>query len=879
MKKLVSLFICVCLIFTMLTAGIVTASAEGNPIDGTSIVWNFNSETGALHFEGEGAIPDYNTYKDELGNISLQYPWNNVAFTSVVFGEGITGIGNYAFAYNKTLKSVEIPDTVTVLGDGVFFWCESLETVKLPSEVTEVSDKLFACSGIKNVTFGAKTEKISSQAFLKCVALEAVTFPSTLKTIEADAFSNCSALKKVEVPEGVTSIGEQAFYSCSALEEITLPSTLEQIGEAAFDSCEALKAISLPEKITSVPAYICSGCSVLASVTLPETVETIGEKAFDLCLGLKEITLPSSLKAIGEKAFGYGKRGAKIDGFTIKGYSNSIAKAHADENGFAFISIGYFTTGTCGEGITWEYKDEDKTLYITGTGAMADYTATAAPAYAVVPYEKVSIGEGITRIGAYAFYGAKAMDFAISENVTEIGEKAIGYAVGDGNTEILTEGTSITAYGDTKAHEYATANNVAFNELTRPTPTSGECGEGVTWEYKDEDKTLYITGAGAMVDYSLDSPAVYNAHPYEKISLDEKLTKIGAYAFYGAKAMDFAISENVTEIGEKAIGYSVGEDGAEILTEGTSITAYDSTKAHEYATANNIKFNSLGEIPYLAGTCGENATWYYDKATKALTVSGTGAISDYKIDALPEFAALEISAITVSDGITAIGNYALCTAKPYNTITLGKDIVTIGENAFGFTTEKALDENGQPTDELTVTANAELAVNGYIITPADEYSSACGFKFNALDTETYPIISFLLTSVVDHRNKLIFIYTNTPKEAPTAEGFPTDKYDSVDAPEAITTGSTIKLTDKNGTYEYKFIVMADSNADGKVNSTDALTMLSHSVKKAEIEDPDKLTASDINLDGKVNSTDALVALQISVGSFNAEDFYTPGRLG
>ncbi len=54
----------------------------------------------------------------------------------------------------------------------------------------------------------------------------------------------------------------------------------------------------------------------------------------------------------------------------------------------------------------------------------------------------------------------------------------------------------------------------------------------------------------------------------------------------------------------------------------------------------------------------------------------------------------------------------------------------------------------------------------------------------------------------------------------------------------------------------------DVNGDGKVNSTDALTVLQFSVGR--IKDINRDSA-DVNGDGKVNSTDALVILKISVG--------------
>ncbi len=56
--------------------------------------------------------------------------------------------------------------------------------------------------------------------------------------------------------------------------------------------------------------------------------------------------------------------------------------------------------------------------------------------------------------------------------------------------------------------------------------------------------------------------------------------------------------------------------------------------------------------------------------------------------------------------------------------------------------------------------------------------------------------------------------------------------------------------------------LADINADGKINSIDALSVLQHSVEKI-ILTGEALASADVNGDGKVNSVDALVILQIS----------------
>ena len=83
-------------------------------------------------------------------------------------------------------------------------------------------------------------------------------------------------------------------------------------------------------------------------------------------------------------------------------------------------------TGTCGDNLTWSYDTETKALTIEGSGAMTDYGYGNAPwAQVNVDIISVSLPEGLTSIGSYAFLDCKALtSFIIPDGVTSIG----GYA-------------------------------------------------------------------------------------------------------------------------------------------------------------------------------------------------------------------------------------------------------------------------------------------------------------------------------------------------------------------------------------------------------------------------------------------------------------------
>lgn len=76
--------------------------------------------------------------------------------------------------------------------------------------------------------------------------------------------------------------------------------------------------------------------------------------------------------------------------------------------------------------ISWQYDNAAKTLYITGSGNMEDYSAGNVPWNACLnQMEKVVVEDGVQRVGKYAFAGAsKLSDVVLADSVTVIGEYA-----------------------------------------------------------------------------------------------------------------------------------------------------------------------------------------------------------------------------------------------------------------------------------------------------------------------------------------------------------------------------------------------------------------------------------------------------------------------
>ncbi|MBR6029886.1 MAG: leucine-rich repeat domain-containing protein [Clostridia bacterium] len=110
------------------------------------------------------------------------------------------------------------------------------------------------------------------------------------------------------------------------------------------------------------------------------------------------------------------------------------------------------TTGSFG-GLSWSLTSEGA-LTISGTGAMADYTAITFPWYEHrASIVKASIGSGVTRIGDAAFAHCKALsDVTLPDTLTAIGQNAF---VGCSALEALYIPDGVTSIGS-KAFAYCT---------------------------------------------------------------------------------------------------------------------------------------------------------------------------------------------------------------------------------------------------------------------------------------------------------------------------------------------------------------------------------------------------------------------------------------
>ena len=263
--------------------------------------------------------------------------------------DGVTRIGDYAFAFCDELTGVTVPNSVREIGMNAFTSCEKLIYAEINAPLTEISELMFeSCLSLERVSIPDTVTEIGNHAFSNCWNLTAAQIPSGVTRIGKSAFCCCYCLGNVKIPDGLTiletgvfqgvkyitntrlpdgivyigdraldgaefrtlelpsglrGIGEFGLSDCARLTGLSIPDSVGYLGERALSGCTALTALKLPRNLLEVPVFACYSCENLRSVAIPEGVREIGEGAFYNCHSLSSVQLPNSLTEIGENAF------------------------------------------------------------------------------------------------------------------------------------------------------------------------------------------------------------------------------------------------------------------------------------------------------------------------------------------------------------------------------------------------------------------------------------------------------------------------------------------------------------------------------------------------------------------------------------------------
>lgn len=306
---------------------------------GENIVATLEGDT--LTLTGSGATYDYDASWDDMDDSYVGNQWLDeetiVKIKKIVLGDGITQIGNFAFAGCTNLQEIVFPQkSLKKIKENVFYGCSSLKEFIVPEGV----------------------ESLGDSSFYGCSSIEKISFPSTLKEIPcfANDGEGLPKLRSVELAEGIEKIADGAFCYHKNLKTIVLPSTLKEIGEYSFDFSGFVE-ITIPSNLKKVTRRAFEGDTNLKYVNLEDGVTIIEEDAFRDCTQLQYISIPESVTDIDALAFN------GCPNFYIKGKKGSYAEKYANEYMIPFRTGSYKVIfKNNGRTVSTEYADKNESV-------------------------------------------------------------------------------------------------------------------------------------------------------------------------------------------------------------------------------------------------------------------------------------------------------------------------------------------------------------------------------------------------------------------------------------------------------------------------------------------------------------------------------------
>ena len=210
------------------------------------------------------------------------------------------------------------------------------------------------------------------------------------------------------------------------------------------------------------------------------------------------------------------------------------------------VSASAATSGKCGDNVSWSYSNG--TLTISGSGAMYDYGSQSGNFSPWVEHKdnikNIVIGEGVTSIGAYAFYYEKGpISAQLPSTLTVIGGHAFQSC---SNLSTVNFPKAVTAINARAFADCDALTSVIFPEDSQLT----KFGEGV-FEYCDGLTTAQIPDSLTSVGSGL----FRYCKALVSVNIPAQLKTVPRYFVEGAALTSYTIPDTITKIGEGAFSY------------------------------------------------------------------------------------------------------------------------------------------------------------------------------------------------------------------------------------------------------------------------------------------------------------------------------------
>ncbi len=676
------------------------------------------SAIGAFAFEGLSKLTTiyYNAASISKDNVSVDMfsgAGSDGDGIAVIFGATVKVVPCNLFAHNgaegksspniKTATFVE-ESVCTDINGWAFLNCTTLQSVTFPSSLKKILTEAFRNTSLTSVVLPDGVTDLKTYAFADCTLLKDVTLSENLTNIGANAFHGCTAINALTIPAAVTKIESGVFQDCTALSTITFAvgSMLKTISANAFENVPIVTATVPAVAIACVPkadlehitildghflaANAFGGAAKLMTVTLPHSMTTMNQDAFKDCTALTDVYFGGTLAQWFAVAFSNEKANPccyashlwieKADVLVLEELPLS-----ADFVGFganALVGFGALDrvnyAGTLADWCTINFANAAANpLSLTGALYIDGVDVTKGV---------VTIPEGVTSIGAYAFSGCIGItELVIHADVTTVGFAALEGCVGLERLtipfvgKIANPGNNDAQYPlghlfGTNEYEGTTAVKQSYLKKTNGTAST------VNGTYYIPDSLRSVTVLGGTY---LQRGAFQNCKFITSITLPESATSVQPYAFSGT-----GITNITLPVGIKGI-YSGAFENCTALGSITIPAAVTQISQNAFKNCTALKTLIFAEGSKLE-TAGTNL---FENAPIT-----TAVVPAIVVAQIPK---ADLEHITILDG-TYIAENAFSGAAKLKTVTLPDSLTAIRDGAFMGCTS---------LDEITIPENVK----------------------------------------------------------------------------------------------------------------------------------------------------------------------------
>lgn len=626
---------------------------------GNNLTWSFDVKSGKLEISGIGEMYDFD-YE------SKKAPWRGYNIKEVKIDNGVSSIGDKAFAYCGNLIDITIPSSVKNIGDYAFYDCDSLEDLVIPNAVQSIGSNAFASSGLVKIIIPDSVTTIEEWAFGDCYSLEFLKIGNGITKIEPYTFVQCYSLRYVILGENITTIGKYSFHGCD-INFLTLHKKISTIEEGAFRYCDFLSEVFYKGKSSEWNNIVISKDNdVLTSANIYFEDDATSELNKGLSWSFDDET--GTLYINGEGEIGW-------NGGELPPWNNHRPDVMKVVVGNGITSLGsamfsdfmYLEEVVLPEGITaigdWTF-DSCIFLYkielpdtIKSIGDFAFWGCTSL--------EKVCVSRNVETIGMFAFAGCNSLKTVTLENgIVKIGNSAFE---GCDFLESITIPESVTEIGYDAFYYCTNLREVGFNAIN--CVYAGASDDVYSAFYGCENLTDVIIGEKVE---SIPACFLSGCRNVERIIIPDSVKTIGHHAFWRCYSLsNISIGNNIEEIGGWAFDYTGYFNNKDNCVNNLICLDYCLIGVSGYDIVVDDSITVIQDHVF-------RSHWAIETVTLP---SWLTEIDDYMFDGCYSLYSVEIPA-----GVKKIGAYAFYNCSNLSGLDLPETVETIGDYAFGYCT-------------------------------------------------------------------------------------------------------------------------------------------------------------------------------------------------